>query len=40
MEVSEPDLQWTSMSDVRDVGVNQGEGSLVRREVAHNHRDH
>lgn len=27
------------MSNVRDVGVNQGELSLVGREVAHNHRD-
>jgi hypothetical protein len=39
IEVSERDLQSTLMSNVRDVGVDQGELSLIGREVAHNHRD-
>jgi hypothetical protein len=27
------------MSNLRDIGVDQGKHSLVGREVAHNHRD-
>lgn len=39
MEVSKHDVQGASMSNLRDVGVDQGKRSLVGREVAHDHRD-